>query len=310
MTHDLDSAMNLLNKKSEEIARLENLLAAARSTIQTLEAATTNGSAMVGGSWKEETTKLLEENKTLQASLKATQDRLAWSEKNADVFRDQYLRVSSFVTDLRQTNAELQERAEVAESQAQSGIASVRTMFEMRVKELEEEALHQRRVTTFLIEQGQRTQDEDIRRRAAEHPELERRYAELEEKNSDLEGMLDGARGMIDTFEKLVTLRDRENESLTAENRRMKEMNQLSKESDVGRSENRDAVRAEEAATASVTNGAATEVMSAKQEKMGGDIQVYRCLWRKNGTEHCDAIFLTQEVRDFVKAYRTAELTV
>ncbi|KXN92050.1 hypothetical protein AN958_10037 [Leucoagaricus sp. SymC.cos] len=258
----LEAAMNLLNKKSEEIARLESLLSSAQSQIQTLETeAASRESTAIG--WQEERTKTLEEQATLRHSIHTLQGRLDFAEKNAEVFKDQYLRASAYTADIRATNAELQERAEVAESQANTGIASIRSMYEIRIKQLEDETTYHKRVAVFLMEQAQRTQDEDIRRRAAEHPELERKIGEMEEKFGEMEGLLDGARGMIDALEKQVT-----NSVVVAEH---------------------------EHAT---TNGdGAPEEGEGKVdgEKVDGEIPVYRCLWRKNGTERCEAIFLTRE---------------
>ncbi|KAJ3575404.1 hypothetical protein NP233_g1108 [Leucocoprinus birnbaumii] len=180
----LDSAMNLLNKKSEEITRLESLLANARSVIEGFETETTNRI--------EEKSKLIEENTSLQQTLQTLRSRAEFAEKSAEIFREQYARVSGYAEDLQSENKELSERAEIAENQANNGLAGIKMMYEMRVKKLQEEAEYQKSVTLFLIEQGKRTQDEEIRRRAGEYPELERQCEELRDELRKAEEMLDG----------------------------------------------------------------------------------------------------------------------
>jgi len=280
--------MNLLNKNSGEIARLENLVTSARSVLEVSETEKViRDSTAI--SWKEDDPRLLEERR----ALKAEQNRTAFAEKNAEVFREQYLRASSFVDDLRAQNMELQERAEVAESQASTGIANVRTMYEARVQQLEEETEYHKRVTTFLIEQSQRTQDDEIRRRAAEHLELEGRCTELETKNSHLEDMFERARSMIDVLEKLVSERDKENEVLIAEKRTKQE--ELERLRRVLEESQREMETDLEPSVVPMLNDEPATA-ETEQETVSGEIGVYMCLWRKDGREKCDAFFLSVEV--------------
>jgi len=179
--------MHLLNKKSEEIIRLEHLI-----------------------------TSLSTEKQTLQTSLNAQHLQTAFEKKNANVFKEEYFRVSALVDELRREKVVLEERVEVAESQVREGVQAVKALFESRVERLEEEVVYHKRVATFCVEQSCRTQDEEMRRRAAEYVEVEGRCGMLEEK-------VEGAREMMDRLERLVTERDRENEVLRAEGRRMQE---------------------------------------------------------------------------------------
>ena len=124
--------------------------------------------------------------------------------------------MSALVVELRREKVVLEERVEVAESQVREGVQAVKTLFESRVERLEEEVVYHKRVATFCLEQSCRTQDEEMRRRAAEYVEVEGRCGVLEER-------VEGAREMMDRLERLVTERDRENEVLKAEGRRMQE---------------------------------------------------------------------------------------
>ena len=124
--------------------------------------------------------------------------------------------MSALVDELRRDKVVLEERVEVAESQVREGVQAVKALFESRVERLEEEVVYHKRVATFCVEQSCRTQDEEMRRRAAEYVEVEGRCGVLEER-------VQGAREMMDRLERLVTERDRENEVLRAEGRRMQE---------------------------------------------------------------------------------------
>lgn len=292
----LESAMSLLNKKSEEISGLENLLTAAQTTIQSLE--------VENVTLKADSIAQSNEISTLTASLKSLQDKLEYAEKNAEVFRTQYYDASRFVSEVRAENRELQERAEVAESQATTGINGIRTMFEERVKQLEADVAYHRQVTTFMMEQSRRTGDEEIRRRAAEYPEMKMKYEEMVEK-------LEGASGVIDTFERLITMREREigelgKEKRETQERMEKQMDELRVEVEVLR-RNGSLNGGANPIAAPLVNGdvnTTTPPLSSpvvpKMENISGEIPVYRCLWRKDGKDSCDALFLTREVRSNV----------
>lgn len=260
--------MNLLNKKSEEISRLEALLAASQ-----------------------------DERTTLTTSLETAKKRQELTEKDVDFFRDQYLRASAFVSEVQSENRQLLQRVESAEAQASSGVGSVHKMFEVRVKELEDDITYHKLVSRFLIEQSQRTDAEEIRRRAAEYPEIKR-------KNEEMEGMLDGARETIDLFEKQVTTRDKQLILLNTEKVKVQaEVEELRIEVDKLRESARETKQVNGINPKLVVDG-----KEAVLESVTGDVQVYRCLWRKSGREQCDAMFVTREVRP-IRAHRNQGLT-
>lgn len=279
----LESAMNLLNKKSEEISRLETLIQELQVDNANLKAASI--------AWQSE-------RATLVASAEAAKERQALAEKDVDFFRELYGTQSNFVSELQAENKELQQRAEVAEAQATTGLQGIRSTFEMRIKQLEDEVTYHKRIATFVVEQSHRTGDEEIRRRAAEYPEMERKFAEMEKQREGMEEMLEGAREMIDVFEKQLVLKDRDNEALREEKRKIQEeMDGMKREVDELR---REVERLRDEGTVSGIDKQATALTNgttATLEKVASETQVYRCLWRKDGREHCDAMFLTKEVR-------------
>jgi len=307
--------MHLLNKKSEEIVRLERLVVS-----------------------------LSEEKRSLEVALDAERHRTAFAEKNAGVFREEYLRVSAFVDELRREKEalrtgkeELEERVQVAEAQVREGVNGVKAVYEARVERMEEEMVYHKRVATFCVEQSQRTQDEEIRRRAAECMEYEGRCEALEER-------VEGARGVIERLERLATMKDRENEVLRADRRlkeeeieRLKRGVALSKRemtergiewkgleepnvvlalrADERMDEEDEEIESSKRVVEEPSRREATEKeieceapdmvpaldkgWVAHEEREEGRLasaEVYVCMWRKEGREKCNAMFLSTEV--------------
>ncbi|KAK1230159.1 hypothetical protein PQX77_006753 [Marasmius sp. AFHP31] len=101
-------------------------------------------------------------------------------EKDRDFFREEWSKASGHVTLVSAENAELKQRAQIAETRATDGLAMVRATFEARVKFLEGNAKEAQRLANFVMEKDQRTNDA-IRSRAAQYPELKRQLDELKE---------------------------------------------------------------------------------------------------------------------------------
>ncbi|TFK60619.1 hypothetical protein BDN72DRAFT_750962, partial [Pluteus cervinus] len=121
----------------------------------------------------------------LEDAVKSAREKHSLAEKDKEIFRGEYMRASEFTSSLRKENVELQKQATIAQGQAQNGVELVKATFEARSKTLEKDRDHWKMMALFAVEKDQRTNDE-IRRKAAEHPELERRYREFESKFVDL----------------------------------------------------------------------------------------------------------------------------
>ncbi|KAG1745690.1 hypothetical protein EDB19DRAFT_1632194 [Suillus lakei] len=115
----------------------------------------------------------------LNSSLDAMTRSKGLTEKDRDFFRDQYVQASGFVNSTRTENAELEQKAKIAEGQARDGVALIKNMFESQIKALKEDVDRWRGVSALLQEKDRRT-DDLVRRRAAEHPELAERCRQLE----------------------------------------------------------------------------------------------------------------------------------
>ncbi|KAF9002425.1 hypothetical protein BDQ17DRAFT_1326554 [Cyathus striatus] len=133
----------------------------------------------------------------------ANRDRM-YAENDCKSIRDAYNRADSFAMSLRKENAELEERSAVAENQAKVGVAAIRKTFEMRVKQLEDDARMWKKTANFLMEKDMRTNDE-IRRRAAEHPQLELQVKELEERLESAVNNIHGLAKQISEREVKIT---------------------------------------------------------------------------------------------------------
>ena len=192
----LGAAMHLLNAKSEEISKLENQLSAEQRTnedlLQQLSAlrrdiaeSTNNTSSATTKTLEQElaearaqlalqTVSWENERATLTLNIETAIRGKVSAEQDRDFFREQYAKASGFVSSVREENAELEKQIKIATDQAQLGVSSIKTTFELRTKSLEEDVRAWRRIAEFLIEKDHRTND-DIRRRAAEEPELRAR---------------------------------------------------------------------------------------------------------------------------------------
>jgi chromosome segregation ATPase len=189
---NVDAAMlELLNTKSEEIPRLESSLADERETGQLLmreiSSLKANGNSQVADlqhQLEELRTALTEANAAKEA---AVQTQVAL-EKDKEIILEQYRKASEFAMSIQKEKVEAEQRAEIAETQVKEAVPLIKRTYETRVQVLEAEARKWQQVSRFTVEREMRTNDE-IRRRAAEEPELRRKIEELkaELENADLQ---------------------------------------------------------------------------------------------------------------------------
>ncbi|KAF8838188.1 hypothetical protein BDN67DRAFT_121118 [Paxillus ammoniavirescens] len=143
--------------------------------------------------WESERTALKEEREALSrsvaeltASVEVLTAAKVSADKDCDFFREQYTRASAFVGSISDENKELENKAKIAEGQAQEGVAMIKALFENRVKALQDDIQRWKSLAELLQEKDKRTND-DIRLRAAEAPELEERCRRFADENSTLE---------------------------------------------------------------------------------------------------------------------------
>jgi len=264
--------MKLLNEKSEEIFRLEAVATEERTKSQTL--------TLELDSFQRQMEELRTANETLTAALAAAtlaketaeKDKLS-AEKDKEIFREEYARASAFVSSVRDENKELEKRAQIAEGQAKDGVALIKATFERRQKDLEVDLEQWRRLAAFAIEKDMRTNDE-IRRRAAEEPELRR-------KNEELKAELENANLQLDEQDAQIATLERELEELRA--------------AEAQRSQNHTGIE---------INGEDTQ-MSIQADVLrherpgreyGDDALIYRCEWVSAGNVPCSNAFPTPAV--------------
>lgn len=196
-----------MNVKSEEIAKLEAALSAERQQRAQLDSNNRQlqdalASAQERSSQSEAALAAaviqLDEEKlawnTTRTLLEAQVDSLTQSKERAETdsnfFREQYAQASGFVGSIRSENAELEKRALVAEGQAKDGVAMIRATYEGKVKGLQGEIAQWKGLASLLQEKDRRTGD-DIRKKAAQEPELRAQVADLVDELERLEVVVD-----------------------------------------------------------------------------------------------------------------------
>lgn len=139
------------------------------------------------------------ENEKLQLTvqLDSANKAKALADNDREFFREQYAKASGFVSSVRDENKDLEKRIKIAEEQTQTGVNLVKATFDLRVKALEEDVRAWRRTAEFLIDKDVRSGNDEVRRRAAEEPELralcQRQqvlYAKAQDRISELEAEL------------------------------------------------------------------------------------------------------------------------
>ena len=242
--------------------------------------------ADVNAQWVSEKAAWEAERTQLLAQVESATSKKADAERDREFFREQYARASGFVASVRDENQDLEKRIKIAEEQTQNGVGLIKATFELRVKTLEEDAKSWRKMAEFLIEKDQRTENDELRRRAAEEPELRARCERQE-------GALEADEDRIEQLE--LQLEEKECELAVARiemERRQKETTQLH-------------VELSEALTKLDRIGRAGA--GAGDDSMDGSADghefVYLCKWRPDGAdenEACREVFATISVSPFL----------
>ncbi|KAF7303887.1 hypothetical protein MIND_00618800 [Mycena indigotica] len=210
----LEAAMQLLNEKSNEIIRLGNLLADEQMSVLAERAKNAVLQAQAQSSVlardnnldpNERLNKALEEKgladnralaaeearAALQVQLENAQRDSAYNAQQVETLREAYMKASAFSDEATRENKKLQAELEISQAQTRNGVALIKATFEQRETQLRAEVTEWRNQAKFLREQAIRTNDDDLRRRAAEHPELAAKCLQLAEEKDDLEEQLE-----------------------------------------------------------------------------------------------------------------------
>ncbi|KAJ7489162.1 hypothetical protein FB451DRAFT_1223924, partial [Mycena latifolia] len=278
----LDAAMSLLNVKSDENHRLEALLAEERAMLA--EERAKNVALQERVNTLEQQSVSSTSDNDLEARLKRTEELLATeraslaaalqskasaeaerdaarrdqkdAEQQRDVFREYYAKASQFADEKASENKELDKRVKIAEETTREGLATMKATFELREVTLKSETRDWRNQANFLREQAIRTNDPELRRRAAEHPEIVARYSRLVDDNDDLKYRLQFSQD---------DLRVKQDDIDRLQERLMETEEKL-------------------------------DGLKAGNLSVNGDFQVLRCGWRAEATNvPCPALCRTQE---------------
>jgi hypothetical protein len=241
--------------------------------------------ADVNAQWVSEKAAWEAERTQLLAQVESATSKKADAERDREFFREQYARASGFVASVRDENQELEKRIKIAEEQTQTGVGLIKATFELRVKTLEEDAKSWRKMAEFLIEKDQRTENDELRRRAAEEPELRARCERQEGALEADEDRIELLEAQLEVKVCEVNLVRAQMESLQKETTQLHvELNEaLTKLDRIGRA----------------GAGAADDSMDGSGD---GHEFVYLCKWRPDGadeSEACREVFATISVSSF-----------
>jgi chromosome segregation ATPase len=290
--------MHLLNTKSEEISRLEDQLSAEqrknKDLVQQLSALQqhltepTNATPSATKALEQELAEVRAQLALQTASYEIDRAALVLdietatlgkesAEKDRDFFREQYGMASSFVSSVRDENTELEKQIKIATDQAQSGVSLIKTTFELRIKSLEMDVKSWRRMAEFLVEKDRRTND-DIRRRAADEPELRARCDRLESALECTSDRLLQLEADLEEKQKMLL----EEQALGKRWHEMKVMLKLEL--------NEAMTKLERIGKAGISEG-------DESAHPDGHEFVYRCQWRPDDlSDACEAVFLNISV--------------
>lgn len=232
------------------------------------------------------------ENEKLQLSveLDSAIKAKASADTDRDFFREQYAKASGFVSSVRDENKDLEKRVKIAEEQTQAGVSLIKATFELRLQALEEDLKSWRKMAEFLIEKDRRTGNDDIRRRAAEEPELRAlcqrqaaSYAKAQERIFALEADLDEQRRDYADLDATCQVLKSETTALNVE---LNEAN----------------IKLERIGKIDEYGNASMDTME------NGHEFVYSCKWRTDRNEPCQKVFSTISVCFFI-SFLTADGT-
>lgn len=283
MAPQISSLQTQVQEKQLEIDSLRQDLDSLREQLRSsedqkafLEADGQRQIAELKSQWVDEKSTWESDRTLLAAQISAYEKSRIQAEKDREFIREQYANASAYVTLVREENKELEERATIAEEQSKTSVEFIKTTFGSQVAKLQDEAKAWRRMAEFVMEKDIRTND-DIRRRAAEEPELRMLCVRQRKK---AQAKIDGLQADLLEKSNLYNASTEELEHWKRENARLQsDLNEASIKLDrIGRSGD------------------------ANTEGDGHEF-VYRCLWRvetDNTQIGCPEVFPTMRVRLFL----------
>lgn len=161
---DLSAAFDAANGKADEYCRLYTEASTRCTLLEEELDAVRRSCDNERREWQQRAKEHQEVISRLQAS---KQD----AEKDRDMFREYYEKASSHVSEMKAKDSTLEEELSVAKSQLSDGLSLLKGMYEERIKHTQAEAERWKSLCKILTEKDERTSDE-VRRRAAEAPEL------------------------------------------------------------------------------------------------------------------------------------------
>ncbi|KIK63307.1 hypothetical protein GYMLUDRAFT_464152 [Collybiopsis luxurians FD-317 M1] len=207
----------------------------------------------------------------LEKDLSSARAAITSAEKDRDLFREQYVKASGYVSEVREENVQLLKRVEIAERQATEGVTLIKASFEERLRVSEEQSSSHLKITEFLMKKDAAT--DRVRKDAVEAPELRAKIIKLEK---DLAEMREEAEQLESAFEV---------EQLKVE--------QLERQQEEREAEWKKVVEESQQQVARMM----ADLNDAKSMQYGDPTtqRVFQCQWRGENAERCLFICETKE---------------
>jgi hypothetical protein len=174
----ISSLQTKAHEKQLEVDLLQHSLDSLREQLRSsegrnalLEADRQRHVAELQSQWANEKSTWESERALLDTRSAVSEQSRIQAERDREFIREQYANASEYVTTVREENKELEQRVKIAEDQSKRGVDLIKATFELQVVKLQDEATVWRKMAEFAIQKDIQTND-DIRRRAAEEPEL------------------------------------------------------------------------------------------------------------------------------------------
>lgn len=122
---------------------------------------------------------LLHTNEQLRHTNEEIQRRKLDADKDKELFRELYNKASSHASEVTKENNTLVDRVELLETQLREGLVMVKSTYEARIQKLEEDVEKWKGLYGIMQIKDQKTNGDEIRRKAACEPELRRENQNL-----------------------------------------------------------------------------------------------------------------------------------
>lgn len=259
--------------------------------------------------------KLSEDNSNLQAhtdALKARvtclEEELARERSKYKVTEEHFERIRVLYGEetgrssvLRDAKKSLNKELDIAQKQTSEGVQAVRAMLEKRLKDMEDDRNRWRKAAEFIMEKDTRTNDE-IRKRAAEEPELRAKFHQVKLKYATLRNTMEEKEEKYEEQEQeLQELQEMREEVARLRQQLAEGRVDSTSPTPVSMANGRSLLElhsqsSDHGSRSSEEGHLELQTQAPAAESYDDDDLVYRCQWRLEDDKFCNAVFPTTSV--------------